>query len=350
MDIKERVRKTLLDLISIPSPSGKEEKVQLYIEKRLRSAGLEPVRQYVDGERFNLFWRGETPYLISCHVDTVPPINMRRAYTPAEREGRIYGRGASDVKGPLASLITAVELADGDVPFSLAFVVDEENNSALGSERLLELLGGIRYALVLEPTYGKFCTKQMGSLEFSLTVRGRAVHASEFEKVENPAKVLYRVMLKIEEKTSRPVNLLMIRAGSRHYVVPRECTALMEVKVLEGERWEEVEEKVREALKETRGECEVDYRLEDAENFIDFGSEEFARLLMDAYRRSTGEDPSTGVMPSWTDAANYHRAGVRCVVFGRTSLMDSHTERESVLEEDLEKMTLFFLQIFRDLR
>ncbi|MDQ7037922.1 MAG: M20/M25/M40 family metallo-hydrolase [Aquificota bacterium] len=349
MGIRERVKRTLKDLISIPSPSGKEDAIQRYIEERLRSVGIEPVRQQVEGGRFNLIWRSGSEYLISCHVDTVPPINMKRAYIPVEKNGTIRGRGASDVKGALASLLTAVELAGDEPPFSLAFVVDEENNTALGSERILELLKGIRYALVLEPTYGKFCTKQMGSLEFTLKVKGRTAHGAEFEKVENPVKVLFKIVSKVEERTSRPVNLLMVRGGSRHYLVPGECEALAEVKVFEGEAWEEVERGVREALGAVGTSCTVEYRLEDAENFLDFGSDGFARKLMESYRRATGKETSTGVMPSWTDAANYHRAGIRCVVFGEGSLIDSHTERESIREEELERMTLFFLQLFRDL-
>ncbi len=350
MDIKERVKRTLKELISIPSPSGKEERIQVYIEERLKAVGLDPIRQYVAENRFNLLVRNGSDILISCHVDTVPPIHMRRAYIPLERNGSIHGRGASDVKGALASLLTALELSEGDVPFSLAFVVDEENNSALGSEMMLELVRDIRYALILEPTYGRFCTKQMGAVEFTLSVRGKTVHGAEFEKVENPCRVLMKVIASIEEKVSRPVNLIMVRGGSRHYVVPRECTALAEVKVFEGETWEEVEERIKEAVREVRTSCTVGYRLEDAENFIDFRSEEFARALMDSYRKATGEEPSIGVMPSWTDGANYYKAGIKCVVFGHGNLMDSHTERESIHEDDLLRMTLFFLQAFKDLK
>lgn len=349
MDIKERVKETLKELISIPSPSGKEESIQSYIEERLKRKGLDLMRQYVDGNRFNLFYRGSSSYLVSCHVDTVPPIHMRRAYRPVERNGRIFGRGASDVKGAIASLITALDLAE-EVPVSLAFVVDEENNSALGSERILDLLEGIRYALVLEPTYGTFCTKQMGALEFTLSVTGRTAHGAEFEKVDNPVRVLTEAILRIEERLSRPVNIMMIRGGSRHYLVPKECTALLEVKVLEGEAWERVEERIKEALKEINTECRIDYRREDAENFIDFQSDDLAELLMRHYEEAVGEKPKKGVMPSWTDAANYHRIGIRCVVFGHGSLIDSHTDRESIGEEDLLKMTLFFLKLFRNLR
>ncbi len=349
MEVGRKVKETLKDLISIPSPSGKEGRVQKYIEEKLKALGLSPLRQEVERGRFNLLLKGDSEYLISCHVDTVPPIRMRNAYRPLEKNGTIRGRGASDVKGAIASLLTAVEVSR-KVPVSLAFVVDEENNSALGSERILSLLEDIKYVLVLEPTYGTFCTKQMGALEFTLSVEGTSVHGAEFERVENPIRVLFEAVLRIEEKLSRKANLIMVRGGSKHYVVPQECKALLEVKVFEGERWEEVERKIKEAVEGISKGCRVIYRREDAEDFIDFSSEDFARFLMDCYEEATGVKPKIGVMPSWTDAANYWRAGKECVVFGHGSLMDSHTERESIHEEDLLRMTLFFLKLFEKLR
>ncbi len=55
-------------------------------------------------------------------------------------------------------------------------------------------------------------------------------------------------------------------------------------------------------------------------------------------------------MPSWTDASNYHRAGLGCVVFGYGSLEDCHTSRESIAVEDLQKMSLFLTALFERLR
>lgn len=355
MEIRKRVKEILKELIAIRSVSGREESIQKFIEENLREKGIELQRQSVDGRRYNLFYRGKKPVLISCHVDTVPPIDMREAFKPKEIDGRIYGRGASDVKGPLASLITAVELfkeryPEEELPVSLAFVVDEENNSALGSEKMSELLEGERFCLVLEPTYGMLCTSQMGAMEFIVTVIGEGAHGAEFEKVENPVKVCMEIVRRLEEGLDRPVNVIMIRAGSKNYVVPKRCEMLLEIKLFRGESWKTLDGRIREILKEINTSCKIDYRLEDVEEYIDFGCDGFVEVLEEAYEEAIGERPERGTMPSWTDAANYHRAGLSCVIFGHGSLKDSHTDRESISEEDLERMTLFFLRLMEKLR
>ncbi len=351
METRERVKEILKELIRIKSVSGMEESIQRYIEDRLKAKGIKLRKQYVDGKRYNLFYKGKSPYLISCHVDTVPPIDMKNAFKPKEVGNRIYGRGASDVKGALSALITAMEIfkeryPDKEIPVSVAFVVDEENNSALGSEKVTELMENERYCLILEPTYGLLCTSQHGALEFSITVTGESVHGAEFEKTENPVKVCLKLIELIENKLSRSVNVIMIKGGSKHYIVPRKCYALMEVKIFKGESWQDTEQTIKKAIKELNTSCKIEYRLEDAEDFLSFRCEGFAEMLEDVYREAVGDSIKRGTMPSWTDAANYHKAGYSCVIFGHGSLKDSHTDRESISVDDLEKMTMFFLKLF----
>ncbi|NPA41913.1 MAG: M20 family metallopeptidase [Aquificae bacterium] len=353
MELTLRVKDLLKELIGIKSVSGQERNIQEFIEKRLSSYGLKPVRQRIDGDRYNLFFLTDSPYVISCHVDTVPPIGMKNPYVPVEKNGRIIGRGASDVKGALASLITAVEVfleGGNKLPLSLAFVIDEETNDALGSEKAPEILGEGKKCLVLEPTYGALCVAQEGALEFSVKVEGEGAHASEFEKTENPIKTCFQLIENIERRLSRPVNVIMIKGGSKAYLVPKRCEALLEIKVKEGESWKELEEKILQLIKELDTRCKVEYVREDAEDFISFRKDGFVNLLEETFLEAVGDKPKRGVMPSWTDAANYHKAGYECVVFGYGSLKDSHTDRESISVEDLKKMTLFFLKLLEKLK
>ncbi len=355
MELRGKVKELLKELISINSVSGKERNIQEFIQDWLSRRGVELERQLVEGDRFNLIYRGKRPLLISCHVDTVPPLGMKDAFKPKEVGGRIHGRGASDVKGALASLLTAVDIfksryPNEEVPLCLAFVVDEENNSALGSEHVPRALKGIESCLVLEPTYGVLCTSQLGSFEFSIRVEGESVHSAEFETTDNPVRVCMDIIDSIEEKLKRKVNVIHIRGGSKHYVVPRRCDALLEVKLYEGERAKDVEDKVKESLKSLRTSCRIDMKVEDAEEFIRFKDGRLREVALEVLREVDGREPKVGVMPSWTDAANYHRMGYSCLVFGYGSLRDSHTDRESIGEEELQKMTLFLLGILERFR
>ncbi|NPB07088.1 MAG: M20/M25/M40 family metallo-hydrolase [Aquificae bacterium] len=335
----------LKKLISIPSPSGKEQKVQLFIERFLKNLGFNPVRQPVEDGRFNLLLEGSSDFLVSVHVDTVPPAGFRDAYKPKERDGRIYGRGASDVKGGVAALLSALKRFRGaKPPFWAAFVVDEERDTALGSEKLLELITRVKRVLVLEPTYGKLCTSQMGTLEFTVTFECPSYHASEFERGKNPAYLLYEFVKRAERELNRPVNLLMLKSGSKLYRVPPKAEALLEVKLFPDEE----PEKVARRLKSLLAGCRAELRVEDAEAYAVFRTDGTLPLLERVQIKVEGKVVK-GVMPSWTDGANYHKAGKECVVFGYGSLADSHTDRESISLDELRRYETFLTELGKEL-
>ena len=352
----EKVNNTICELIRINSTSGKEKEIILWLEDFFERLGIDVKKQRVAGERYNLIHEGKGDFLLSCHVDTVPPAGMKDAFKPKVKNGRIYGRGSSDVKGPLASFLVAVEeFAEknktSQLPLSFALVVDEENNSALGSEISAEYFAGkVRKCLVLEPTYGQLCTAQMGSLEFSLMITGRGAHASEFEKVKNPVRTFMEIVRKLEEDLSRKVNILKVKCGRGIYAVPDSCTALLEVKVYEGEEWYEIFKKVRRYAGTDQDGISIRIELEDAENYIDFDSQKEAEWLGDIYKLATGRDPAFGIMPSWTDATNYYRRGIKPVIYGESNLLISHTKEEHIEGESLQKMVNFFIELLKRLK
>src|SRR5271167_3806335 len=119
-------------LVDIESTTNREENVadflfaQLSILASRTSGRLE--RMAVEPNRDNIFaYWGEPVVTLSTHMDTVPPF-----YPSREDQQFIWGRGACDTKGIIASMIKAVEgmLADGESDVGLLFVVGEERNSA----------------------------------------------------------------------------------------------------------------------------------------------------------------------------------------------------------------------------
>ncbi|RLI05964.1 hypothetical protein DRO24_05395, partial [Candidatus Bathyarchaeota archaeon] len=162
----EKAEKLLRELISTPSPSGRENEIAEIIAEELESRGLETERMRVPGcGSFNLLCRigdgGET-LILNSHMDTVPPHEMEHPYEVRIENGVLYGRGACDAKGGLAAMILAAEeLADVEAEnmLLLTFVVDEENQ---GMGTITLLLRGVRgdAAIVCEPTDLKLCTAQ----------------------------------------------------------------------------------------------------------------------------------------------------------------------------------------------
>src|ERR1051326_8539017 len=129
MDVFELTRA----LIDIESITNNEERVgnslYVYLSKLAAEYGGSVERVEVEPRRFNVFAQWGEPLLVtlSTHMDTVPPYFASR-----EDDEHIWGRGACDTKGIIASMIKAAEalLEAGHRNFGLLFVVGEERNSA----------------------------------------------------------------------------------------------------------------------------------------------------------------------------------------------------------------------------
>src|SRR5947208_9884666 len=134
-------------LIDIESITNNEEAVGDYLYGYLAPLAAQyggcVERIEVEPRRFNVFaqWGGALSVTLSTHMDTVPPYIASR-----EDDEFIWGRGACDTKGIIASMIKAVEamLADGRRDIGLLFVVGEERNSA-GAYRAAATPRGSRY-------------------------------------------------------------------------------------------------------------------------------------------------------------------------------------------------------------
>lgn len=343
----DRLKNYLRELIEIPSYEDCDE-IQRYLMEKLPFFKWE--KQYVGKNNlYNIIdIDPNKPFLINTHVDTVPPIDMEEPFKSVEKGEAIYGRGAADTKGLIASLIVSLELfresfPDRDIPVSIAFTVDEEQNTALGSEKLKEVLGPIKYALVLEPTYGRICNKQMGALEFRLNIEVESAHAAEFEKYENPSKIACDCIYGAEKHLDRLINIIKFNSGWEYYAIPKSAEVLAELKVYEGETAEVIEDKLKNFLREYKN---VEYRREDIEDFHFFGEGFAVKVMKEAYQSALNREAETGVMSSWTDAANIYKAGVECVVFGTSHLDVAHTKREHITVSQMVDMTKVLYSLF----
>lgn len=192
----DRHVETLLSLLSIDTqnPPGTTRESIDAIDERFRSLGIETERITVDPEKPNLLARipgaSDRTLLYQGHVDTVPFSAGEWAFNPlGDRDGdRIYGRGATDMKGAVASMLMAAESfvrADEVPPLSIAFlfVSDEEVAGDAGMPAVLEA-GAIdaKACVVGETTSadGQYSTTvaDRGSIWLTLTAAGEAAHGS----------------------------------------------------------------------------------------------------------------------------------------------------------------------------
>ncbi len=133
-------------------------------------------RVEVEPRRFNVFAQWGSPLLVtlSTHIDTVPPFFASR-----EDETHIWGRGACDTKGIIASMIHAVAalLEAGQRGFGLLFVVGEERNSA-GAYHAARDGRGSRYVINGEPTGNKLALASKGVLRYEVAATGKMCHSA----------------------------------------------------------------------------------------------------------------------------------------------------------------------------
>jgi len=335
-DDKRRLIEMLEKLISIRSVTGEENRLVDFLEKHLLEIGLNVGREEIDS-RYNLFaYRGKARYLIATHVDTVPPWGFRRAFKPRFGDERIFGRGAIDTKGQIASLLVALE--NTDAPCAIALFVDEERD-AKGSE---EFTPKWKFdgALVLEPTDFKICTRQAGSIEIRLETRGRSSHGATPLAGKNAIDVfieIYLALKSMEHIKNRPkdfkesgVTLGWIRGGRDCQVVPDRCVGEIDIPIFPGDDISAIKDQVDEILAKYGAGAQV--KIFDQP--VEISRDENVVKLLERAMRGIRRVRYSG-MPAWTDAANLIEKGIPSVVFGAGDLSLAHTERESIAVDDL---------------
>jgi len=256
----------------VPGAPG-EGAVAAFLCQYCRSAGLEAEVREVDPGRASVLarlrGRGARPaLLLNGHLDTVGVDGMTiDPFEPVIREGRLYGRGAFDMKGGVAAMVeaTLAAAADGPPPGDvlLAMVADEEYASR-GTEAVLrEVTAGA--AVVTEPTGLDICIAHQGFAWFTIETAGRAAHGSRFDEGVDAIARMGRVLVALERLErevyprhrhpllGRPsVHASLIAGGQGLSTYPDRCRLQVERRTLPAEGPEEVAAEVEGLLAELR--------------------------------------------------------------------------------------------------
>lgn len=294
----------------------------------------EPGRTSVVG---TLPGEGDGPsLLLYAHLDTVGVEGMDDPFGAVVREGRLYGRGAYDMKGGLAACVGAARALvrrdarpKGDV--HLAFVADEETES-LGIRDLLEDLRPDA-AVVTEPTDLRLCLAHKGFAWIAVETAGRAAHGSRFEEGIDANLHMGRVLARLggleRELRSRPGHPLVgppslhaatLEGGTGPSTYADRCRLVVERRTVPGETRDRVLAEIREILDElAREDPDFEASLELLLWRSPFEGAPDSRLAT-ITRREAGEvlgelPPVTGET-YWMDAAFLAEAGVDTVVLG----------------------------------
>ena len=240
------------------NPPGQEEEAAALVAGRLEAAGLEVERHELEPGRPSLVARLEgggdrSPLCMTAHLDTVPlgRAEWSRAPLAAEIDGdRLYGRGATDMKGGLAAIVVAAErlagLGRGEGGLELVLCAGEET----GCEGALQLaqrdraLGRAGAVLVAEPTLNYPCVAHKGVVWMTARTTGRSSHGSMPELGDNAVYKLARAIGRLERFSfDHPTDDLLgdptlsvgtIEGGVKVNVVPDFACATVDVRTVPG--------------------------------------------------------------------------------------------------------------------
>jgi acetylornithine deacetylase len=346
MDATIRLLKQLVAIDSVNpslvSGAAGEAAIARALLQELQSIGLQTYVQEAASGRPNVIGvlEGQGPgrSLMFCgHTDTVGVAGMSRPFDPAERDGRLHGRGSQDMKSGLAAMIGAVRviaesggLAQGRIV--VACVVDEEHSS-IGAEALVHDWRADA-GVVTEPTDLQVAIAHKGFEWVEIETEGRAAHGSRPSEGRDAIMRMGRVLaeleaLDLELQAGRPHALVgtaslhasLIAGGREMSSYPDRCQLQLERRIIPGERVgcgahevERILERLRARDQEFRAASRSVFGRAPYELSPDH---ELPAALVSAARGAGAEARLIG-MSFWTDAAILGDAGIPSVLFGPT--------------------------------
>jgi len=379
---EEEVVELTRKLIAVPSHKdveGREAAVGEVIFDHLSRLGFEAEKVSVSGGRCNVCARlrgtdsGPT-LLLNGHMDTVPPYDMViDPYAGEIRDGFLWGRGTTDMKGALACMMTAMAAIKrsgmrlkGDILFTA--VVGEEGESD-GTEAFIVNGGTADAAIVGEPSEYGYSFAHRGLETLEIKVYGTTMHGSQALRGVNAIKMASRLIERIEKELFPRIiareneymgpalmNYGKIFGGDQICTVAGECTIQLDRRYLPGETAASVIKEYQEIIDELHAEdpnfrAEISRMPNSNMKYLAHAplwtdpEEKIVKTVDGVLRERLGREPSTGGWRGWTDAGMLSTfAHIPTVVFGPGSLADAHTKDEHVSIAELYDFVSFYAE------
>jgi acetylornithine deacetylase/succinyl-diaminopimelate desuccinylase-like protein len=362
---EDPLRRTLMEMVNIPSPTGGEGEMATYLEGRLRRAGLRTQLQEVSAGRPNAAGTlpgtgGGVNLLFTGHMDT--SYGGDEDYLDGEgfkpravyRDGWIWGLGANNMKSGLACALVAVEaIAEegislpGDI--SLAGVVGEiekapieefqgESFSGYGTGTRHLITHGVTAdcAILAEPTSLQVSNANMGCIWAKITATGTMAHSAYGKKPghRNAVEVIHRIQSAVmdwapgysernEFMGERPsVTIAAVKGGltwrlSRN---PFEASLYIDVRTVPGQTADQVKRELRALLKNVAAEsgepeAGLSFYVNDPATLIDPGQPVIGAMRA-AHEEITGAAAEPVIRLPAADSTHFNRYDIPCAVYG----------------------------------
>jgi acetylornithine deacetylase len=277
---------------------------------------------------------GGSSLLLNGHIDTVGVSGMADPFGARIEEGRLYGRGAYDMKGGVAASLWAAARAKeqglrGDV---IVTCVADEEVASLGTQAVLETWRADA-AIVTEPTALDLCVAHKGFLWWEVEVQGRAAHGSRpdlgMDAIAKAGSMLTDIQAldyRLRAGAGHPllgsgsVHVSLIRGGQEMSSYPESCAIGVERRTIPGESVAQVEAELQSIL-DAAGQRDPAFRAAwrttlVREPFETSPDTEIVALVRRHATNFTGEERRLYGDTPWMDAAFLSAANIPTIVFG----------------------------------
>ena len=371
----------LRDIVAIPSESGQEKAVIDRIKDEMIEVGFDRVEIDPMGNLLGYIGEGEHLIAMDGHIDTVGVGDPGRweydPYQGFEDDDIIVGRGTSDQKGGMASLLYAGKIIKemglkGDYTLLVTATVQEEDCDGLCWQYIIEE-NGMRpeFVLLTEPTSCNIYRGQRGRMEIKITTKGISAHGSAPERGENAIYKMAPILKELEELNKRlrhhdflgkgSLTVSEIFSGSpSRCAVADECSISIDRRLTLGETKESAIAEILElpAVKAAGAVVEMyDYNKPSYKGTVYPGETYFptwlieeehpvVRTLVEAYQGLFGEKP---LVDKWTFSTNgvsiMGRYGIPCVGFGPGHEDQAHAPNERTWKDELVRAAAMYAAV-----
>lgn len=269
--MKEDAVRLLKELLEIPSVNSKDREAAVaeYLDGYFREHGIQSCVQTIDDSRSNVFAfvEGRDPSVTELwngHLDTVPYGDLGKWRTSPQKavleDGKLYARGASDMKSGLSAMVYALTHLEGKPAHNIRFAgtCDEEKNG-LGAQRALaeNRAGEYAFLLIGEPTGMKLGVAQKGCLWLQIQMKGRTSHGAYPQEGINAIHCLYELAQELVgyvESFRSPLlggstaQIDLIQGGVAPNMTADSCEAVLDIRMVPGLTAEMVLKKGQELL------------------------------------------------------------------------------------------------------
>jgi acetylornithine deacetylase len=331
----------------VPTGSG-EGAIASFVASWLRSAGLEvsivePVARRPSVIGIAHGSGGGRSLMLNAHMDTVGAGGMASAFSPVVREGRVYGRGAYDMKASLAAIMLAARSCrslglKGDV---IVCAVADEEVASLGTSAALEQFHA-DFGICCEPTELALCLAHKGFVWLEVETAGVAAHGSRADIGVDAIALMAPSLVRVKdlENTLRigrrhpllgtgSIHASLIEGGQEMSTYPSRCVLKIERRTIPGESGKDEIEGARVVLERPPSEVAPDHPLAVA------------------VERAADHPPVIGV-PYWMDMALMNAAGIPTVAFGPLG-EGAHADVEWVDVASAEKCVDIYVSVAKTL-